>query len=280
MEHVKIIGIVLVRNEEVFIHHVLSNIAEFCDEIIVADNKSKDKTAEIVQQFSRNYKRGKIRYHSVAHPRESHRLIESFANSKTWIFAVDGDELYDPAGLAEFRNRLVSGDFDDYWALFGNVLNCVDLNIEKRYAQGYLAPPCRSMTKLYNFSVIESWSGECPERLHGGTVVFKEGYSRSLRNEMYKEVDWEDSDFRCLHLCFLRRSTHDKVKNAELVIRKNISDGNAIRLHERLWDGFTRLLGKDRSGKVSVWKQEKYMRGRLVKKDISPFLIPELNESI
>lgn len=44
-----IIGIVLVKNEDLFIDGVLTNILDFCDEIIVADNLSKDGTQEKVR---------------------------------------------------------------------------------------------------------------------------------------------------------------------------------------------------------------------------------------
>ena len=41
----KIIGIVLVKNEELYIERVLNNIKDFCDEIIVADNLSSESNA-------------------------------------------------------------------------------------------------------------------------------------------------------------------------------------------------------------------------------------------
>ena len=93
----------------------------------------------------------KISYKSIRHPSESHALIQSFAGSPTWVFGVDGDEIYEPDRLAHLRQRILSGDFDKYWMLLGNVLHATKLATDRRTASGHFAPPCRSMTKLYNF---------------------------------------------------------------------------------------------------------------------------------
>ena len=69
------------------------------------------------------------------------------------------------AGLAEMRKRLFSGEYDAHWMILGNVLNCDLLELASMSAKGYLAPPCRSITKLYNFRLIRSWNGDTPERL-------------------------------------------------------------------------------------------------------------------
>ncbi|MCI5221393.1 MAG: glycosyltransferase, partial [Candidatus Electrothrix sp. AR4] len=58
-----IIGIVLVKNEDVFIEQILRNIIAFCDEIIVADNLSSDQTASTVQRLQSRF--DKIRYRSI-----------------------------------------------------------------------------------------------------------------------------------------------------------------------------------------------------------------------
>ena len=146
---------------------------------------------------------------SVQHPSESHALIRPFAGSSTWVFGVDGDEIYEPDRLARLRQKIFSGDFDKYWMLLGNVLHATKLATDRRRASGHFAPPCRSMTKLYNFGAIESWGGYTPERLHGGDVRFRNGFTDGDRRMLHEEVTWDEADFRCLHLCFLKRSTLD-----------------------------------------------------------------------
>ncbi|WPD22734.1 MAG: hypothetical protein SD837_21430 [Candidatus Electrothrix scaldis] len=233
----------------------------------MADNLSKDGTQEKVRALQEHH--NKIHYHSIASPAQSHDLISGYAGTNTWIFAVDGDELYDPSGLKRLRQGIDSGEYDRQWMILGNALNCIELNVEKGYAQGYLAPPCRSMTKLYNFKAIKSWLGPCSERLHGGEVLFKEGYDKSLRLELYKDIPWDEAEFRALHICFLRRSTLEKASAGQKVIRKNISDMLSENIWARIKSRFFKFIGKEHK---SPWKMEKYMRGQLVTKPLAPFL--------
>jgi len=228
---------------------------------------SSDQTATRIRAVQEEIP--SISYHSIRRTSKSHDLIKKYCGDNVWIFAVDGDELYDPDGLTKLRKAIMQGDYDNCWMIFGNVLNCVEVDFKEKIAKGFLAPPCRSMTKLYNFAAIDDWSGYCSERLHGGEITFRVGFSQSDRLYMYKDVQWQDSCFRCLHLCFIPRSSNEQDCSGDLVIRKNIAD----RLSESL---LTRFLswGKQFMGveQKSSWKREKYMRGELVMKDISSFL--------
>ena len=258
----KIVGILLAKNEELFVERAVKNALGFCDEFIAVDNGSTDRTAEILRSLEVSTD-GKLKYHRVNHPGVSHDLIAGFAGSDTWIFGVDGDEIYDPAGLERLRTRLAAGEFDKAWCVFGNVLNVRSLDVPGKFAEGYHAPPCRSMTKLYNFSAIRAWQGPCLERLHGGRIEFLEGFHEGLRVNLHETEPWETSCFRCLHVCFLPRSPHDR--NGK--IRANIMDRHA-------W-GFKKILSKLsyilRGQRPPDWKKEKYARGPLVGKSISCF---------
>lgn len=254
----RIVCIVLIKNEDRFIETVLRNIVDFCDEIIVADDYlTKDKTADIVGKLMAE--EPKISYHRIRRTDTSHEMIQHFAGTDTWIFAVDGDEIYDPEGLSLFRPRLESGEFDKWWCIFGNVFNIKSLDEQRGIAEGYLAPPCRSMTKLYNFSAIDAWEGPCRERLHGGTVKFYPGYDASLRCDMYKRIGWESANFRCLHTCFLPRSS---LETGKVCFRLNITDRTA-------WPWWRRLFRIQRG--YVPWKLQVYTRGSLVQKDIRIF---------
>ncbi|MEO8206065.1 MAG: glycosyltransferase family 2 protein, partial [Chthoniobacterales bacterium] len=188
-------GITLVRNEDIFIEWSVRNALPFCDEFILADHQSSDGTPEILQRLAAEFP-DKIRHHRIHHPRESHELLRPYMDSDCWIFGVDGDEIYDPIGLSKFRDELERGAFKDTWVLFGNVLNVKSLALPDRKASGHLAPPCRSMTKLYNFSAIKDWKGNCLERLHGGEIIFHAGFDESNRTDYYKVTPWEQSVFR------------------------------------------------------------------------------------
>ncbi|MDA1082518.1 MAG: methyltransferase domain-containing protein [Gemmatimonadetes bacterium] len=262
-ESPQIVGLVLVKNEDLHIEQVIRNVAEFCDEIIICDHRSNDETPAIIERLCEAFNH--MTYHRITHPRESHEFVEPYAGGANWIFAVDGDELYDPVGLARFREALLGGEYDRWWMIFGNVLNCTELDSER--ARGYLSPPCRSMVKLYNFNAIEAWHGPCPERLHGGTIVFRKAYNAKLRCDIHKETPWKEADLRCLHLCFLRRSSTEP-ESKKPVIRENIADQNTRRPIARAairWRKFTRQPVD------STWKCERYMRGDIVEAQTATF---------
>lgn len=254
----KIVGIMLVRNEDRFVEWSLRNAIDFCDEFLVCDHMSTDESPAVLEKLQKEFG-SKLEVKRCRKSGDSHAMIERYAGTNTWIFGVDGDEIYDPAGLARMRHRLETGEFGRWWVIFGNVLNVKTLDVEAERAEGHLAPPCRSMTKLYNFAAIESWTGRIVERLHGGTIRFCEGFDESLRLNLHESASWDDADFRCLHLCFLRRSSRDAESGTP---RKNIMDRHAWSLGK--------LLAKLRGG--TDWKAEKYARGPLVSKPIDCFL--------
>jgi hypothetical protein len=259
----RIIGIVLVHNEDLHVAYAISNMRDFCDHILLVDHASTDATAEILQNFAGDD--SELEYHRISHPRHSHELLQRYVNTDSWIFGVDGDEIYDPAGLRQMREQILSGSYQQWWMILGNVLNCDHLDTRARAASGFLAPPCRSITKLYNFSLITAWSGKTPERLHGGRLNFHPGNDASARHNLHEELPWEKSPLRCLHTCFLPRSSLDPAVSG---VRENIIETFHPKLHRRLHQWWQRLRG---ASPESHWKKSRYMRGERVTKDVSAF---------
>lgn len=258
----RVVGIVLARNEERYIESAVRQASVFCDSFLFCDNGSTDRTPAILRSLARELPDAS--FHALRHPRESHELVAPLCGSNTWVFGVDGDEIYDAAGLVRLKARIRAGEFDGSFTVFGNVLNVTRLDEPGEKVWGHLAPPCRSMTKLYNFAALESWGGACPERLHGGHQVFRAGFEAGSRRYLHEEVPWEESDFRCLHLCFLPRSSAE-----DTAARPNIMETYGAGAGRRTVLRLRRLLGI--SG-PSRWKNERYRRGPEVEKDLSPFL--------
>lgn len=257
-----IIGIMLVRNEDLYVELALRNAIAFCDRMIVCDNGSTDGTPAILERLAEEFS-GKIELHRIEHPRRSHELIRRYAGTETWIFAVDGDEIYDPERLAQLRPRLLAREFQKSWLLIGNVLNCRTAAAGE--ATGFFSPPSRSITKLFNFSAIDDWSGDSPERLHGGEIRFRAGWDATLRRSLHEEWTWEESLFRCLHLCFMHRSTLEQGR--EPGARKNVSETVHWDWRAKLGNALRRLRGEP----VKTWKDEKYARGELATVDVRGF---------
>ena len=268
MQRFQIVGIVLIKNEDMYIERVIRNVVDFCDKIIITDHMSTDNTFEVCKKLSAEFP--KIDLRVIEHPRESSYAISSYYGTNTWVFAVDGDEIYDPVGLRLLRNYILLGKFSYSWCVFGNVLNVIEIDAEKKIAKGYLAPPSRSVTKLYNFSIIENWLDCTNERLHGGKIIFKEGYHSGLRRYLHEELDWDASYFRCLHMAFLVRSSLDKDNmistrlNPDELQKIQSKNGFFRRKIEVLRMLLKQLFRAD-------WKNQKYKRGSLSVKDVSIF---------
>ncbi len=160
----------------------------------------------------------------------------------------------------------MQGNFDDDWALFGNVVNCVDLDLKRHKARGYLSPPSRSMTKLFNFSALESWNGPC-ERLHGGDKQFRAGFRENQRRSLNEQNSWDESFFRCLHLCFVQRST--KEKTGALSRLQPGEKPEWLKRLDRLGIGWL-FSGVIQNGR-SPWKDSKYRRGDVQSVDVTIF---------
>jgi hypothetical protein len=264
----KIVGIVLVHNEDLIIERAIRNVAEFCERIHAVDHVSTDGTWTILRALEREYDH--VDVHRVDHARDSHRLIEPYAGTDTWVFGVDGDELYDPARLESFRSQLQGGAHANAFKVASNVLNCVQLDLDEGTASGHLSPPSRSITKLYNFNAIDAWVGDDSERLHGGTISFRPGYDEHSVENIGETVSWEETPLRCLHVCFLRRSTVDPEPSGPPSGRPILEE---TAMQDRSWrGGLRRLVRGRRPPDVSAWKNEKYLRGELVTVDASPFL--------
>ena len=267
------VGSVLVRNEDLFVEQSIRNVADFCDRIHAVDHVSSDGTWDILRSLAQEFDHLEVRRsrNSVL----AHRLLEPYAGTATWVIGVDGDELYDPAGLALLRRELLRGAHADVFRLKAYVLNCDELDGGTRTASGWLAPPSRPITKLFNFGAVESWQG-IPEPLQGGEAVFRQGYHWEARRDLASSATWDTDPARCLHLCFLRRSSldPDEVGGGRRSLAESgefdLGPVGTLKRLVRRAPPAPHILELTRQGKN--WKQEWYARGEHVTVDAAPFL--------
>jgi hypothetical protein len=270
----RVVGVVLVHNEDVFVERAVRNAAAFCDRIYAFDHVSADRTGEALSRLARDLDHVTVERTDDA--RDSHRVLEPYAGSETWVLGIDGDELYDPEGLARLRQLLEQGAYADAFHLKAHVLNCTALDEEDSSAVGHMSPPSRPVTKLFNMAAVETWTG-CPQRLHGGAPQFRPGFDWSSLRYVSEETEWSTDPLRMLHVCFLRRSSSDE-ETASVLARRNLSETGAFRRGAR---GFLHRLRYRRHidprmkayrAQGSSWKEEWYARGPLVQVDARPFL--------
>ena len=79
----KILGITLVKNEDLYIRQALLNSLDFCDEIIVLDNNSTDNTWGIVSKLSKEYSRVSAR--RWVDPMNSGIVLNPYIGKDYWV---------------------------------------------------------------------------------------------------------------------------------------------------------------------------------------------------
>jgi hypothetical protein len=270
---VRVVGVVLVHNEDVFVERAVRNIAALCDGIHAFDHVSTDRTGDLLADLARELDHLTVRRTSDA--RESHSVLESLAGTSTWVLGVDGDELYDPGSLARLRPLLDAGAYADAFHVKAHVLNCTSLDEEEGAATGYMSPPSRPVTKFFNMAAVDSWTG-CLERLHGGAPQFRPGYDWSSLRYVSDDMDWADDPLRMLHVCFLRRSSADL--GAVPAVRLGLPETGAFRrgprglLHRLRYRRHIDPRMKAYRAQGSSWKEEWYAHGPEMSVDARPFL--------
>jgi glycosyltransferase involved in cell wall biosynthesis len=260
----RIVGIGLFRDEDRFVERAVRSVFGFCDELILVDHRSKDRTPEILERLV-SESPIPAALHRVKEPSTSHDLIKGYAGDNVWIFGVDGDELYDPRGLERFRDQLLAGESANDWNIRANMLHCVEFDERRGIATGYLSPPTPSVSKLFNFRRIEAWDGDNPERLHDPSgLVFKPG-AEPRKRELNREYGWDESPFRALHVCFLRRSSRQHAEGARI----NIPDRLAPRRAPvRAWRALREAMGRPPPGSF----KDHYRVGELITLDVEKLL--------
>ncbi|MGE9289833.1 MAG: glycosyltransferase family 2 protein [Puniceicoccales bacterium] len=260
MKSHKIVGVFLVRNEDRFIRRSMENVVESCDEVLVFDHGSNDGTPEILKEFQKRFDHVKV--NEIRDPKESHDALISYVGTNTWIFAVDGDEIYDGERTRLFLNQLREGEHSEHFRIRGNTLHCTEGECGR--FTGYLSPPARSVVKLYNFGVVKEWN-DGYERLHGGKLVLKNGLLPKDAYELSRGFEFADSPLRCLHLPFTRRSSKDP---EHFVPRQNIPDRICRRRLARMYFDLRNWL---RIPVPSEGKQKNYACGERVTLELEGF---------
>jgi glycosyltransferase involved in cell wall biosynthesis len=258
------VGIALLRNEEYFTTWSIANALGFCDEFLVVENQSTDGTLGRVEALRDRFPR--ITLHQVDDPNRSHRYIEEYAGQDTWVFGVDGDEIYDPGGLARLRPRILEGEFDAWWRIDGHMLHATRLDLEGGRGMGFATPATPSVTKLFNFGALESWREPNRERLHGHNMKFRSGWSRKRVLHLHRTESWESTDFRALHLCFFPRTSVDRVDPIRRPNPSELRVGRLGKAHNFLKNFLANPFSRDAS-----YKTRRYRRGGLVERQISAF---------
>lgn len=254
----EIIGICVVKNEDMYIKHALRNIANFCDKIRVVDNYSSDNTVSEVKKCMQDISNISLEF--IKDVKESHSLVQEYIGKDKWVFLVDGDEMYDSEGLSVLRPMILEGRYQKYWMLRGYFYHLINLDIngDSRSGEGYLAPPAKDPNKLYNFSMLKKWpTDKVTPICHPLTHKFKDPRYGPFKTpgvkKLHKNNSWETCLMRCVHTRMIQRSSTESFEREEINARLNMSD-----------------IIKDRGDRGGN-SRKKYRIGKKIKKDVSSF---------
>ncbi|WP_420391562.1 hypothetical protein [Acuticoccus sp.] len=264
-------GVSLLKNEDRVAAWALGNVAPLLDRLLVLDNRSTDRTGEVLRRLAA--KHSHVEVIEVGDAYDTHRYVEDWAGRNVWVLAVDGDEVYDREGLARLRPRLLDGEFDAHWRVTGHTLHLTGGDLGT-VGIGHATPPAKSAARLYNFDAISSWpSGRSEgrhQRLHGKTMTFREGYGIDDILRLASEEPWEASDLRTLHLCFMPRSSQ---RGFDQPGRANAGETHrAARPLQRLEQLARRAVGL--APPAPTYKASRYAVGDIVTRPLQGFGLP------
>lgn len=109
----KLSAVVLTRNEEKNIIDCLECLS-FCDEIIIVDDNSTDRTKELVEEFNKENKKVKVFTRSLGNDFSNQRQFGIEKASNDWIFFVDADERISQELANEICESLSSPDYSGF----------------------------------------------------------------------------------------------------------------------------------------------------------------------
>jgi len=180
---IKISGIIIARNEEKMIGEALDSLL-FCDEILVIDNGSTDKTKQIAE--SKNAKIYELRTNDFSE-------LRNFALNKAegdWVLYLDADERIDD----ELKNSIKENISNDskYSAFF--------LKRKNYYFGSHEWPYIEKLERLFKKEKLKQWQGKLHEspiidgevgRLHGFILHFTH---RDLESMLNKTIEWSSQE--------------------------------------------------------------------------------------
>ena len=110
MKKIRLSVVLATRNEEANLAKCLESVRQLADEIVVADERSTDKTVEIAKKYG-------AKIISVSHQENFHitKNIAIDAAKGEWILQLDADEVVSPELAKEIISVIKNTIFNGFW---------------------------------------------------------------------------------------------------------------------------------------------------------------------
>ena len=180
----KISAIIIAKNEENTIADCLDSLS-FCDEIILIDNDSKDRTVEIAKMIGAKV----FKYVS-----SDFAKIRNFGLSQAkfdWVLYIDADERV---------TKELEGSIKAVIAKTGNIVSAYKLLRRNFYFGKMEWPYVEKIQRLFKRKDLEKWVGKLHESpVIKGEIGELDGYlnhftHRDLTSMLEKTIEWSETE--------------------------------------------------------------------------------------
>jgi len=174
-------AVIIAKNEEKIIENALESL-KFCDEIIVVDNASEDKTAQIAKSFGAKV----IRKESDNFSQLRNTGQENSAGD--YLLYIDADEIVDETLSKSILFEIKSNSSTSAYRL----------KRKNFYLGKYEWPYEEEIIRLFKKSKLLKWTGKIHESpLVDGNIANLDGYilhftHRDLSQMLKKTTEWSD----------------------------------------------------------------------------------------
>ncbi len=175
---IKISGVVITKNAEELIADCLDSLS-FCEEIIIVDNKSEDRTRDIAEKMG-----AKVYEYSS----EDFSQARNFGLKKAfgeWVVYVDSDERVTKELASEIKNKTSQEIFSTFRVKRKNF-----------YFGNHEWPYIEHLERLFKKDKLEGWYGKLHESPRvKGNIGELDGYlyhytHRNLTSMVNKTIEW------------------------------------------------------------------------------------------
>lgn len=176
----KISAIILTKNAEEVIGDCIDSVS-FCDEIIIIDDGSTDRTLEIAKLLD-------VKVFSVISRNFAERRNYGAKKAKgEWLLYIDSDERISSELRESIKRAVDEDDFDAY-------------RLQRRnfYFGNHEWPQIEKLERLFKKTALEEWYGEIHETAKvDGTIGDLDGYllhytHRDLTSMVEKTITWSE----------------------------------------------------------------------------------------
>lgn len=171
-------AVIIAKNAEDLIGECIASV-KFCDEIIVVDNSSSDKTEHVAKSLGAKVIR--VKTNSFA---ESRNIGLAKAQGK-WILYVDTDERVSDELKKNIQQAVVSENYAAY-----------KLQRKNFYLGRHPWPKIEQLERLFVKSSLKKWYGDLHETAEvSGKIGLLDGYlyhftHRDLQSMLAKTIEW------------------------------------------------------------------------------------------